>query len=149
MSKLSFENERVKIILEVMVKAHLSNKVKTTMKINIRTREIDLTDPIRAYAEKKLLALLKFSPDIMIADLELAKISKHHKKGDVFSAKVTLSVPGKVYRVEEIEPVLYKAIDKAKDDLKQSLNRNKGRVRGSERQNHKEVADSLLEVNEI
>ncbi|HOX97172.1 MAG TPA: ribosome-associated translation inhibitor RaiA [bacterium] len=119
------------------------------MKINIRTREIDLTDAIRAYAEKKLLSLVKFSPDILIADVELAKISKHHKKGDVFSARVTLSVPGKVYRVEEIEPVLYKAIDKAKDDLKQSLNRNKGKSRVADRKNHKVVADDLLSVNEI
>ncbi len=121
------------------------------MKINIRTREIDLTDPIRAYAEKKMLALIKFFPNITMVEMELSKLSKHHKKGDVFSAKITLSVPNKVYRVEEVEPVLYKAIDKAKDDLKRSLTRTRSKTRDMSRQGRDGVIDRLAstELNEI
>lgn len=120
------------------------------MKINIRTREIDLTDSIRAYAEKKMLALVKFYPNITSLDIELAKISKHHKKGDVFSARITLAVPNKVYRVEEVEPILYKAIDKAKDDLKRSLTRMRSKNRDNSRQDRNGVIEALAtEANEI
>lgn len=121
------------------------------MKINIRTREIDLTDAIRAYAEKKMLALVKFFPNITLVEVELSKLSKHHKKGDVFSAKITLTVPNKVYRVEEVEPVLYKAIDKAKDDLKRSLTRMRSKSRDMSRQGREVIIDRLASdfVNEI
>ena len=115
------------------------------MRVNIRTREIDLTDPIKAYAEKKMLSLLKYYPNIIIIDIELAKSGQHHRKGDVFTAKVNVSVPGKVYRVEENEKILYKAIDKAKDDIKRALRRYKGK---NEIKNHvkkSKVMDGLKE----
>ena len=110
------------------------------MRVNIRAREIELTDPIKAYAEKKMLSLLKFYPNITMVDVELAKNGKHHRKGDVFTAKVNVSVPGKVYRVEETEPILYKAIDKAKDDIKRALRRYKGK---KEARNHIKKANVM------
>ena len=97
------------------------------MKVNIRAREIELTDSIKAYTEKKMLSLLKYYPNITTVDVELAKAGKHHRKGDVFTVKANVSVPGKIYRIEEIEAILYKAIDKAKDDIKRALRRYKGK----------------------
>jgi ribosomal subunit interface protein len=115
------------------------------MRVNIRTREIDLTESIKAYAEKKMLSLLKYYPNITMVDVELAKSGKHHRKGDVFTAKVNVSVPGKVYRVEETELILYKAIDKAKDDIKRALRRYKGKKEVRNHVRKSTVMDDLKE----
>jgi putative sigma-54 modulation protein len=115
------------------------------MRVNIRAREIELTDPIKAYTEKKMLSLLKFYPNITMVDVELAKNGKHHRKGDVFTAKINVSVPGKVYRVEEAEKILYKAIDKAKDDIKRALRRYKGKKEVKNHVKKSQVMDGLKE----
>lgn len=115
------------------------------MRVNIRAREIELTDPIKAYAEKKMLSLLKYYPNITMVDVELAKIGQHHRKGDVFTAKVNVTVPGKVYRVEKSEPILYKAIDKTKDDIKRALRRFKGKDEAKNHVKRAKVMDGLVD----
>jgi len=120
------------------------------MKVKIRTREIDLTDAIRDYTEKKMLSLLKFYSDVTMMDVELARKTNHHRKGDVYTVKVNVSVPGKVYRVEETESVLYKAIDKAKDDIQRVLKKYKGKKEDKKRKSRKTVLKELKnKENEI
>lgn len=92
------------------------------MKISIHGKNINLTQEVKDYVEAKVGSLTKFYDKIQDAKVELGRESRNPKKGkDAFFVHVTLSVPNKVLRVEEHEPKLRKAIDKAKDDLQREL----------------------------
>lgn len=88
--------------------------------ISIKGTNVELTDSIIDTIEKKLVTLSKFTermePMVELA-VEVAKTSKHHKKGPVWRAEATLQVPGKVLRAEVTEIGLYGAIDLLKDEL--------------------------------
>ena len=97
---------------------------------NIKATNIELTPAIREYVEEKLASLdelLPSDPSIM-ADVEVGKTTHHHQKGDVMRCEVNLQVPGALLRVEKTEKDLYKAIDKVKDHLVQSINRHKEKL---------------------
>jgi putative sigma-54 modulation protein len=98
------------------------------MTINIRAQGIDMTDAIRSYAEDKMTSLEKFTPEILIADVVVGKETSHHHKGDIFKCSATLQVPGDVLRVEREEEDLYKAIDKVRDHLRETLAQRKERT---------------------
>lgn len=97
------------------------------MNISITGRNLELTNDIKEYTHEKIGGLTKFFDGITQARVELGKES-HQQKGDVYYAHVTLSVPGKTLRVEESEPRIQKAIDKAKDDLQSELKKYKGKL---------------------
>lgn len=82
---------------------------------------------IRTYLEQKINSLDKFLPsdESIFADVELAKTTKHHQKGDVFKAEINLKIPGRLIRAVAEEWDLRIAIDKAKDDLQREIKINK------------------------
>lgn len=91
------------------------------MTINITHRGVELTPAIRLYAEEKMLALQKYFEGILHIDVEIGKTTRHHRKGDVFFCVGRVQVPGNVIRIEKDEEDLYKAIDKVKDHLRETL----------------------------
>lgn len=87
------------------------------MNINIKVKNIELTEAIKSYAEKKLLSLEKFihdEPENVRAEIEVGKISHHHKSGDVFRAEVRISFKGREIYVVSEKDDLYAAIDEMK-----------------------------------
>lgn len=90
------------------------------MTINIRARGVELTPAIKEYVEEKMQALEKYA-EVTHMDVEVGMSSHHHHKGDVFQCKVVVDVAGEVVCVEKEEEDLYKAIDKVKDHLRESL----------------------------
>lgn len=86
--------------------------------INIKATNMDLTDAIREYVEKRLEATEKFfketEPTIYI---ELGKTTKHHKSGDFFKAEFNITVSGINYYTVAEEADLYEAIDEAKEEI--------------------------------
>ena len=97
------------------------------MKINLKTTNFVLTPSIKVYLEEKLSSLDKFLPadDSIFADVELAKTSKHHQKGDVFKAEVNLKIPGRLIRAVAEKWDLRIAINAAKDNLLREIKTNK------------------------
>lgn len=97
------------------------------MKINLKTKNFAVTQAIKIYLEEKLNSLYKFLPgdESISADVELAKTTKHHQKGDIFRAEVNLSVPGRLIRAVAEEWNLRVAIDKVKDELQREIKSNK------------------------
>lgn len=97
------------------------------MKIKIKTTNFRLLPDIETYLENKLNALDKFLPrdESIFADVELAKTTKHHQKGNVFKAEVNISVPGRLIRSQAEEWDLRVAIDKVKDELQLELKKYK------------------------
>ncbi len=97
------------------------------MEIKIKTTNFSLTPPIRSYLQEKLNALDKFLPndESIFADVELAKTTKHHQKGDIFKAEVNLKMPGRLMRAVAEEWDINAAIDAVKDEIQREITTNK------------------------
>lgn len=104
------------------------------MTINIRATGMDLTPAIRQYAEEKFGALEKFASDILQIDLTIGMGTNHHQKGDIFTCAANVEVTGEVLRVEREAEDLYKAIDKVKDHLRETLAQRKERMMDERRE---------------
>ena len=97
------------------------------MDTHIRAVGMELTDAIRQYVDEKFGSLEKFTREIEHADIVIGRETSHHHKGDVFKCSATMQIPGDVLKVEREEPDLYKAIDKVKDHLRETLAQRKER----------------------
>ncbi|MEK7135005.1 MAG: ribosome-associated translation inhibitor RaiA [Patescibacteria group bacterium] len=97
------------------------------MEIKIKTTNFSLTPSIGNYLQEKLNTLDKFLPndESILADVELAKTTKHHQKGDIFKAEVNLKVPGHLIRAVAERWDLHVAIDAVKDELRREITMNK------------------------
>lgn len=96
------------------------------MKCNIKTTNITLDAPLRAYVEEKVGGLGKFIPmhvesGVAEAWVEIGKTTHHHKTGLVWRAECDIRLPGKILRAENTDIDLRVAIDRVKDDLQRQL----------------------------
>ncbi len=92
------------------------------MTLNIQHRKVELTAAISAYVEEKMGALSKYADLIRHTDVEVGKVTAHHKNGDVFFCKAIFElVNGKILRIDRESGDLYKAIDKVRDHARQEL----------------------------
>lgn len=103
------------------------------MVINIRAMGMDLTTAIRRYIEEKFAALEKFAPKALQIDITIGKETNHHHKGNVFVCTANVDVPGELRRVERNAKNLYKAIDKVKDHMRETLAQEKDKTIESHR----------------
>lgn len=87
-----------------------------------------LTKDLTMYIEKKMEALDKFmkhfGPSIS-AQVEVGRISRHHKTGEVFRVEVQVHVPGKELRAEALGKTVLQAMDAVKDEIQSELERRK------------------------
>jgi ribosomal subunit interface protein len=104
------------------------------MTINIRATGIELTTAIRQYAEEKFSSLEKYASDIQQIDVIVGMETSHHQKGDIYSCAANVEVTGDVLRIERDAEDLYKAIDKVKDHLRETLSQRKERMMGDRRE---------------
>ncbi len=97
------------------------------MKVNIQAKNLKLTPEIKEYVQKKMDMLDKYFGDIQVinADFEVERTTRHHNKGEIYRAEANIEVPGELLRVEKTEKILFKAIDKVKDHLTRSIRRYK------------------------
>ncbi len=97
------------------------------MKIDLKTKNFEITPSIKNYLEQRLNSLDKFLPndESIFAEVELAKTTEHHKKGDIFMAEVNLTVPGRLIRAVAEKWDLRVAIDVVKDELQREITMNK------------------------
>ena len=105
------------------------------MKVIIKTRKLQLTEPLRAFTERKFYGLKKFINILKREDeigktmaevmVELEKESRHHKKGEVFVVRCRVSLPGRSLIVKARSDDMAKAIVKAKDEMKIEIEKYK------------------------
>ena len=94
------------------------------MRTTIKTKNITLTEAISEYLDKRFSTLGKYiqeSDDSVILDIEVGKISNHHKSGDIFRAEANLHGRGLSLRAEAEQSDLYAAIDIVKDEMVEAL----------------------------
>ncbi|HLP86672.1 MAG TPA: ribosome-associated translation inhibitor RaiA [Candidatus Paceibacterota bacterium] len=98
------------------------------MNINIKATNMELTNPINDYVNKRLSAIKKFVKDgEMGAYVEIGKTTNHHKQGEIFKAEFNIEIAGnKFYTISEQED-LYTAIDDAKEEIIRQITSTKDR----------------------
>lgn len=99
------------------------------MNIIIKTKNLSLTDALQSFIEKKFSGIDKFVskghdavPELVV---EIEKETKHHRKGDVFSAEVLLRFPGKKLVAKAKSDDMLKAIVEAKKEMRLEIEKYK------------------------
>lgn len=93
------------------------------MRTQIKATNIELSEAIKGYIEKRLGSLGKYfgGEDDPLFSVEVGKTTKHHKSGNIFRAEVKVSSASvKCYAVSEKED-LYAAIDEVKDEVSKEI----------------------------
>lgn len=99
------------------------------MNVNVKTKDVALTEEIRSYLDKKLEALYKLidtNSDSVVCDVELA-LELNQQNGDVYYAEINLDLPGskELLRATARGTTILAAIDVAKDEMLRELRKRK------------------------
>lgn len=100
------------------------------MNIDIKATNVELTEKLGAYVEKKISSLQKYMTqqnEGAVFYVELAKTTRHHRTGEIFRAEVKISGGGMDTYASSESTDLYSAIDMVEGDLAQELKSEKGR----------------------
>lgn len=88
------------------------------MNINIKATNMELTEAITDYVNKRLASIEKFSKGgEMTGYVEVGKTTNHHKQGDVFKAEFDININGEHFFYNCEMSDLYAAIDNAKEEI--------------------------------
>lgn len=111
------------------------------LKYNVRGENIEVTEALRSYAEKRLEKLEKYfelTSDV-IAHVNLKVYKNHDAK-----VEVTIPLPYLVLRAEETSDDMYRSIDFVSDKLERQIRKYKTRVNRKGRE--KGVKDFFIET---
>lgn len=92
------------------------------MKLEIRGKNIEITEALREYAEKRLAKLEKFIEDLDQAQITLSV------EGDTHKVEVTIPLNGVLLRGEEKSPDMYSSIDLVVDKLEKQIDKHKTKI---------------------
>ncbi len=104
--------------------------------MNIITKKsLDVTEPLQAYIEEKFGGLGKLVQALdepqeggLTLRVEVARATEHHRKGDdIFVASALLELPGEDVRGEASASDARVAIDRARDILKDEIEKYKSK----------------------
>ena len=92
-------------------------------------RNVEVTEALKNYVERKAERLDRYFDQIVDAKVVLSIAGSPHVERRA-KAEIQLNVPGGIVRVEESDPDMYAAIDRAVEVLEKQLKRFKGRLMG-------------------
>jgi len=99
------------------------------MQIDIEATNLELTAPLREYVEEKIGKLSKFlaqfEEDSVHVKVEVARSSRHHRHGAVYSAEANLHFPGGMLRAEDSSEDVRVAIGNVKKKLQREIRKYK------------------------
>ena len=125
------------------------------MKIIIKTKNLDLTQDLQGFIEKKLGSVKKFI-DILKEDtpekgktlaeifVEVEKETEHHKKGKVFCVKTQVILPGKSLMVGFKADDLFEAVIGAKNELKTEIEKYKFKNSDKRRRQRRKAKQEIV-----
>jgi len=123
------------------------------MQITIKSKNLEVTDSLKKYAEEKIGGLKRFveilNKDVEIGKdvaeffVEIEKETKHHRKGDIFIAKGKLNLPGKTIivsaRKDDVWMAIVAMVDAFQVEVKQYKLKNVETVRRKQRATKKSL----------
>ncbi len=108
------------------------------MNIIIKTKNLELTDSLRIYINKRIDGLKKFinvlrddnlpqgkGKTLSEVFIEIEKETLHHKKGQIFKTEATIHLPGKSLVAEAKGDDLGKTVTEVRDELKREIRKYK------------------------
>lgn len=98
------------------------------MQLIITGKNVEVTDWLRSYVEKKIGKLDRYLPSIDEARVELA-VEKTRSAQDRQAVQVTVRSSGTILRVEEKSADMFASIDAAVDKMHRQIARYKGKQR--------------------
>ncbi len=118
------------------------------MKLQIFSKEVEISAEAREYIEKKIHTLDHFLKRIeekgeILMEIEVSRSTKRHKNGMIYYAEATMEIMGKILRAEEYEMNIEAAIDRVKDRLKNEIIRYKDKYMPSKihKNRHKKISN--------
>lgn len=93
------------------------------MKTTLKSTGFKLDNTLRSYTERKIINPVRklFGKDrlyaSLILDVEIGRLTAHHKKGRIWRAEANLTVPGSFFRSEAEADDVRTAIDLVKDEI--------------------------------
>lgn len=101
------------------------------IKYTIKTTNLSLTPALDQFVESKVKAISRFvdkNDTSALADVEIGKISDHHRRGEIFRAEFNVSLAHhKLFRAEETQVDLYNAINGAKNEVIRQIKTTKNK----------------------
>lgn len=123
------------------------------MKIIIKTKNFDLTAPIEKFVEEKFMTLKKFINVLKREDeigktlaevfVEVGKVTKHHKKGEVFFAEAQIRLPGRSLSASATSDDLFKAIVSAKGEMEAEIEKYKTKKIDKNRRQQRKMSEQV------
>lgn len=98
-----------------------------TLKIDVFTKDLDLTDKIHEYTTKKVSRLQRFLNEIGDCRVDLAYAKTARNASDRFIAQITIRGKGFILRSEERADGIFAAIDATVDKMTRQIERFKGK----------------------
>lgn len=94
------------------------------MNIEIKTKNLTLTEALKKFTEEKIGSLKKFAKmsEILVF---LEKETRHHRKGEIFKTKAEIIFPGKKIMAEGEGDDLLLTVVEVKDKLQQEIKKYK------------------------
>ena len=114
------------------------------MEISIRTKNIEATDHLKEYAEKKLTAACRFIPSLLekelqdqervgeevdriILEVEIERVTGEGK-GRIFRTEAQMILPGKTIKAEDVAETVKASIDEVKYELERQVKEYKNKI---------------------
>jgi putative sigma-54 modulation protein len=122
-----------------------------TLEVEIYGRNIEVTDRITDYVQKKVAKLDRYLNGVEEARVDLAYVKSARSAADRQVAQITVRGRGIILRSEERSDDIYSALDTALEKLQRQMERYKGkhhRGRGDGRSAAEVVPASAIEVEE-
>jgi putative sigma-54 modulation protein len=117
------------------------------MELTITGKNMEVSDRIREYVERKAERLDRYLRDIEDASLELTKASAKSAQ-DRHIAQMTVRVKGTILRAEETASDVFTAFDAVLDKMYRQIMRYKTRRRGRGRPQEEELLPPIEEYEE-
>lgn len=127
------------------------------MNIIIKTKNLELTESLNMFINKKIGSLQKFlaafeNHALPVADgrmlfetfVEVEKETRHHRKGDIFKAEAKIYLPGKSLFAKAHGEDLIKIINEVRDELESEIRRHKTKIIESPRRKSKKMNREVL-----
>lgn len=97
------------------------------LKVDIFTRNMELTDRISEYVNKKVVKLGRLINEVDETRVDLSYVKSARSAADRQVAQITLRGKGYILRVEERADDIYAAIDESVEKMQRQISRFKGK----------------------
>lgn len=110
------------------------------MQITVKGKNVDVTDALKRYAEKRIDKIVRFYDNIISADVLLSTERNWH------IVEVTVYGSGFVLRGEERTNDMYASIDKVLEKLEKQIKKEKGKMRSKYLRNRRQAEMDYFRV---